>query len=197
MSRFLLPIILIGASLAIFMVFINPLYQGISDLRAQVSSYDEALTNSKALENERDKLTQKFNSITASDLERIKKMLPENVDNIRLILEIEKIASPFGMALRDVRYNPTEDDTPAPSGGIQASPTATAKEYGVWDLEFSTTGSYTNFLNFIKALESNLRIVDIASVEFSSETAGAAGAAPSVSSPYKYNFKIKTYWLKN
>ncbi len=194
MTRFLLPIILIGASLAIFVVFISPSYSGISDLKAQAASYDQALSNSKALENERDKLTQKYNSITASDLERIKKLLPENVDNIRLILEIEKIASPFGMALRDVKYNTTKTvpDT-TPGAILTPNPTASQKEYGVFDLEFSTSGTYPNFINFIKALESNLRIVDISSVEFASD-AVVGGAA---SSSYKYSFKIKTYWLKN
>lgn len=196
MSRFLLPIILIGASLAIFMVFVRPLYSDISNLKAEVASYDEALANSKALLNERDKLTQKFNSITTTDLERIKKLLPENVDNIRLILEIEKIALPFGMALRDVKYSPTKTSEVASPSGVQAPASISSqKEYGVFDLEFSTTGSYTNFLNFTKALESNLRIVDIASVEFSSD-AGGAGVA-TANSPYRYNFKIKTYWLKN
>jgi Tfp pilus assembly protein PilO len=194
MTRFLLPIILVGASIAIFLVFVSPFYAEISDLKAQIASYDQALSNSKALENERDKLTQKFNSITTTDLERIKKLLPENVDNIRLILEIEKIASPFGMALRDVRYNPTEKKDDA-STGIQSNVSASSqKEYGVWDLEFATAGTYSNFLNFIKALESNLRIVDISSIEFSSDSAtGTAGQ----SSSYKYSFKIKTYWLKN
>ena len=196
MSRFFLPIILIGASVAVFVIFVSPLYNGISDLKAQVASYDQALSNSKALENERDKLTQKFNSITGENLERIKKLLPENVDNIRLILEIEKIASPFGMALRDVKYNPVKTAEDTQTGGIQGSgPTLTQKEYGVWDLEFSTVGTYANFLNFIKALESNLRIVDISTVEFSSDS--SAGSAASTTQVYKYSFKIKTYWLKN
>ncbi len=195
MTRFFLPIILIGASIATFLFFVSPLYGEISTLKQEIGSYDQALSNSKALENERDKLTQKFNSITTSDLERIKKLLPENVDNIRLILEIEKIASPFGMALRDVKYNPEKAKSGSASGVAQANNSiATQNEYGIWDLEFSTTGTYANFLNFIKALESNLRVVDISSVDFSSD---AANTAASASPAYKYSFKIKTYWLKN
>jgi Tfp pilus assembly protein PilO len=193
MTRFVLPAILIAISISIFFVFVSPLYTEISTLKGNLASYDEALANSKALRNERDKLTQKFNAITKSDLDRINKLLPENVDNIRLILEIEKIASPFGMALKDVRYNPTKAESSAPVG-VQAGTAVSQKEYGVWDLEFSTSATYTNFLNFIKALESNLRIVDIASVDFSSDSMGGVGVAPST---YKYSFKIKTYWLKN
>ena len=119
MSRFVIPIILIGISVATFFTFTDPIYSEISALQEKKTSYDEALTNSKALENERDKLTQKFNSISGENLEKLEKLLPENVDNIRLILEIEQIAAPYGMALKDVRYNTTKNDALAQNGEIQ------------------------------------------------------------------------------
>ena len=81
-----------------------PGYKELSALKTQVSAYDQALNNSRSLEEERDKLTQKFNSISATDLDKIEKLVPDNVDNIRLILEIEKLASPYGMVLKDVHY---------------------------------------------------------------------------------------------
>lgn len=202
--RFITPIILIAISVAVFFVFTGPLYQQVGELRAQASSYDEALNNSKALENERDKLTAKYNSINPENLMKLEKLLPENIDNIRLILEIEQIALPYGMVLRDVRYNTDENKltTTSPTPGAVVSDaiisSTSSKDYGSWDLEFSTTGSYSNFINFTKDLESNLRIVDISSITFSSggEVVGGAPGAGS-SDAYKYNFKLKTYWLKN
>ena len=50
-----MPIILIGISVTVFFVFSNPFYKDVNELRGQVESYDQALSNSKALENERDK----------------------------------------------------------------------------------------------------------------------------------------------
>ncbi len=198
-----MPAILIGISVVVFFAFTNPIYNDIGQLRATVASYNEALGNSKELENERDKLTTKYNSIDPSNLIKIQKLLPDNIDNIRLILEIEQIALPYGMALKDVKYNATTDTgsatTPVATmavvqggGAVQSAP----KDYGVWDLEFSTTGTYDNFLNFLRDLESNLRIVDISSIQFASDTTSGTVASPSVQS-YQYDFKIKTYWLKN
>lgn len=205
MFRFILPIILIGVAIIGFLTFTNPLYQNISLKREQVASYNEALANSKALEAERDKLTLKYNSIDPENLSKLQKFLPDNVDNIRLILEIEKIASPYGMVLKDVKYDATksEDTTPTPS--TQAQKTVAAKvvkdslnkDYGIWNLEFSTQGTYNNFTNFIKDLENNLRIVDLSSIQFSSNTSSKVGINPSLPEAYKYSFKIKTYWLKN
>jgi len=202
-----MPIILIGIGLAVFFAFTNPMYNEISSLRAQVASYDEALGNSKALENERDVLTAKKNSIDQINLAKLQKLLPENIDNIRLILEIEQIALPYGMTLKDVRYSTDEKkdaggSAPGRAEVVQASAPVSAqslnKDYGVWDLEFSTEGTYNDFLNFIKDLESNLRIVDISSINFSSDsdTRGSSSGSSSREN-YQYSFKIKTYWLKN
>jgi len=105
MARFIMPIILIGISITVFFAFFNPIYNNIGKLRAQVASYDEALKNSKKLENERDKLTAKKNAIDAENLAKLQKLLPENIDNIRLILEIEKVALPYDMVLKNVKFN--------------------------------------------------------------------------------------------
>ena len=199
MFRFAVPIILIGTAIAGFFLFASPTYRGISDLRAQVVSYNEALDNSKALEAQRDTLTQKYNSIDSNNLTKLQKLLPDNVNNIRLILEIEGIASPYGMVLKNVKYDATEKkDTTQPNNTMQTEIVPqTNSNYGIWNLEFSTQGSYSNFLNFTKDLENNLRIVDISSIDFSSDT-GTVGAGKSTTSSdnYTYTFKIKTYWLK-
>ena len=219
-----MPLILIGIGVAVFFMFTNPLYSEMGELRTKVDSFNEALDNSKALENARDTLTQKQNAIDPVKLEKLEKLLPDNIDNIRLILEIEKIAEPYGMVLKDVKYNsavasvapaaaapgaPASAPAPVQAGGTQQAAANNNKDYGAWDLSFSTTSSYSNFLNFTRDLESNLRIVDISSVQFSSgsgsgststqstqTTSGTTPAATPAES-YKYDFKIKTYWLKN
>ena len=61
------------------------------------------------------------------------------------------------------------------------------------------TSTYNNFLNFTKDLENNLRIVDISSVSFSSNSGSTTGSTlgTATTDSYNYDFKIKTYWLKN
>lgn len=225
MTRFIIPTILVGISIAVFFVFGKPIYDssdltspGIVALQAKLASYNEALDNSKSLEIERDKLTAKKNAIDPNNLAKLSKLLPENIDNIRLILEIEKIALPYGMVLKDVQYSnvpatssavsgtakgiiPPLSATPAPNPApaVQKSGTAQAsnKDYGIWDLSFSTTGTYNNFLNFTRDLENNLRIVDISSIKFSSSAGSSSSFSSTLPESYKYDFKIKTYWLKN
>ncbi len=198
MMRFIMPIVLIGIAIGVFAVFTNPLYSDIKAIRVKAASYNQALANSKALESERDKLTQKYNAFNPEDRARLQKLLPQNIDNIRLILEIEQLALPYGMTLKNVKYNTTSEEEE--EGGLSGAGTKeySHSDYGVWDLEFSTTGTYNNFLNFVRDLESNLRIVDIATVEFSSDTDLRQGPGNALGGEaYRYDFKIKTYWLRN
>jgi len=200
MMRFIVPLLLIGISIAGFFVFISPKYEEVVALKAQVAAYDKALNNSKSLEDERDKLIKKSNDISKINKEKIEKMLPDSIDNIRLILEIEELASVYGMYLKDVRY---DDEKKAEEGTPQVVQAGVVDEsanqdYGIWNLEFTTEGSYSNFINFTRDIEKNLRLVDISSVQFSSITAPSSKSATSVSTDnYIYTFKIKTYWLKN
>ena len=196
--KFITPIILIAVAAATFFLVAVPIYGDMSGLRAEISSYDEALGNSKALENERDKLAAKYNSFRQEDLSRLEKLLPENADNIRLILEIEQIAIPYGMAIRNVKYTTTDTSNPAAGGSVVQRPAGrqASKSYGIMELEFTTSATYDNFINFTKDLERNLRILDITAVNFSSDKGPSLGKVAPASS-YDYNFKIKTYWLKN
>lgn len=202
MMRFIVPLLLIGISVAGFFILITPKYEEVVALKAQVSAYDKALNNSKSLEDERDKLIKKSNDISKVNKEKIEKMLPGSIDNIRLILEIEELASVYGMYLKDVKY---DDEKKAEEGAPQVVQAGVIdesanQEYGVWNLEFTTEGSYTNFINFTRDIEKNLRLVDISSVQFSSISAPASKSATAIATPadnYVYTFKIKTYWLKN
>ncbi|MEK7071419.1 MAG: hypothetical protein AAB943_00600 [Patescibacteria group bacterium] len=199
MLKFIAPAILIAIAIAGFFVFTNPLYKDLVQLKEQAASYNEALDNSKRLENERDKLTKKYNTVDPENLAKLEKLLPDSVDNIRLILEIEKVALPFGMSLKDVQYDMVKKDSKTEGNNAGQSDTTSQPEnnrdYGMWELSFSTSGTYNNFVNFIKDLERNLRIVDISSVQFSSNV--GTGLNPGFAEVYKYAVKIKTYWLKN
>ena len=189
MFKFGIPTILIGISIAGFFIVTKPLFDSISDINTQKASLNEALDTSRNLKEQRDKLIDQSKAIDSSDIDKLKKLLPDNVDNIRLILEIGEIARPYGMVLKDVKYGADSSQT-----NQQGNPNTS--DYGVWNFEFSTKGSYSNFLNFLRDLEKNLRIMDVVSIQFSSDT-DTSGAGPIGPDVYNYSFRFKTYWLKN
>lgn len=178
-----------------FFMLVSPKYEDIKLLQQEVNAYENALANSKVLDAERDKLVTKYNNINDSDLQRLEKMLPDNIDNIRVILEIERLVRAYGMSLTNIRYEDKQEE--AQEGGVIEAGQKNAslnEDYGVWNLEFTTEGSYSNFIALTKDIERNLRLVDIASVDFNASN--TAAASKSGTDNYQYTFKIKTYWLK-
>jgi hypothetical protein len=194
MMRFITPLILTAAGLGLFLIFTNPAYNEAQGLSATKASYDQALDNSLELQKVRDILADKYKNLSPDSLERLKRMLPDAVGNIKLILDIQGIADRYGMPLREVKYDVLSKSQTQPASITAATtPEAAAaarRDYGSFDLEFSTDGTYGNFLSFLGDVEKSLRIVDIGGITFSStESAPGSGI-------YKYQFKIKTYWLK-
>lgn len=179
MTRLLIPIILITIALGLFFGYIDTTYQNIKELRAEEKTYDEALDQSRELQEVRDALLSRYNTFSQQDLDRLEKLLPDHVDNVRLILDIDSIASNYSMRTRNVTVSTASSEDPNVIGSNNSSVDSVV-------LSFSVAATYDNFIRFMKDLESSLRIVDLVGLSFSS-TEGDA---------FNFNVSIKTYWLR-
>lgn len=185
--RYIYLLILIGVSVAVFGMVIGPRYKQAQILKNEVAGYGNRLRTAEALKSEREELIAKYNSISKADLDNIKILLPDSVDNIRLIIQLDALATKNGLSsLRSVEYETAKTEQPATA---QVTP-ASQKPYGEFNLSFSTTGPYKNFLAFVSDLEQNLRLVDITDVKFTQ------GPGPGMVDNLSYTISLKTYWLK-
>lgn len=174
-----------------FIVYTNPTYTDVQTLRTEVRAYDEALSNSQELQKERDTLSDTYRNFSQESLTRLKSLLPDSADNIRLIIDLQRMGQSYGMDLTDIKFDaqqgPQADTSPlAASSPVEIG--EAIKPYGVFRLEFSTVASYEDFLTFLRDIETSLRLTDIESIEFSTETQTPGS--------YTYVVKLKTYWLK-
>lgn len=180
----LFAILLIAASVGIAFGYARPIWSEIQSLRQEESKYSEALKRvevlNAALENQKALIA----SIPPADLERLEKLLPDNVDNVKLIIDINNIASSEGMSIRDISIATPKDDSTSRS----ASAVSSRAGYDYIDLSFKVNAQYGQFLKFITSLEQSLRLVDIINVSF---VPGETG-----SGTYDFAVTIRTYWLK-
>ncbi len=195
MFKFIVPTIIIIVSAIIFFVFTKPAYESIAVLRVESEAYDQALTNSKKLQEVRDELTLKYNSMSPEDLERIEKLLPDTIDNVRLVIDIKNVAATHGLIWRSADFGDTDTTTDKNGKPLQSQGATDllykSRDYQRYTLGFSVEGSYEVFQDFVSDLEKSLRIVDISNVTFSSvETAKGTGS-------YRFDVDIQTYWLTN
>ena len=182
MMRFIIPSILAAAAIGLFVVYTNPHYQEVKVLQTQASQYDDALNKAKDLRATRDQLLAKKNTFSTTDMDRLQHALPDNVDNIRLIIDINNIAARHGLSLKSINIGAVSDSSSARSALAVGS---SGSAVGSVTVDFTIGASYTDFLAFLHDLEYSLRIVDVESITFK----------PGIGSSADYALTIRTYWL--
>lgn len=183
----IVSIILIVAAIGLFSYYIDPTYKEIGTLRAQEAEFAEALENTEKVQDLRNELQTKYNSFSQEDHERLTKLLPDSVDNVRLIIEIDAIASRHNMEFENVQTSDTRPRS-APTAVAGAIGAEAERPYAAATLSFTIAGAYGDFLNFLQDLERSLRIMDMTNVDVTPDT--------NDSSEYTYKIQLRTYWLK-
>lgn len=179
-------VIVIVISIATFVLFVRPQYAEVKKMEIQSSELDGVLDNARKLQRLRDGLLQKQQEITGSDISRLEKLIPENSDNVKLILEFQKIAEQYNLQIETA--SSSKDDEEEPTGGQNFD--IETKDYGIITIDFSLSGSYNDFVDFLESIEKNLRLADVRSMSL------APVGGDNIDS-YTYNLTIDTYWLKD
>lgn len=168
-------------ALAIGYAFAWPAFGEVQALLGQKQKYEDALAMAANVETKKDELLTQYNAISETDRQNINTILPDKMDFVRLISQIDAVASRHGISISEI----TSRDNNVSTGNSMDSATP-AKDYQAAIIGFSFSTSYEKFNAFLDDLEKSLRILDIKSVKL---TAGEAGV-------YKFETQFEVYWLK-
>lgn len=182
MTRLAFPLLLIATAIALFVLYTNPTYQEVKTLRAQADLYATALNKSEELRAIRDQLLSRRKTFSTEDLAKLSHTLPDNVDNIRLIIEINNVAARHGLSLSNVSLGEISDSA-ARRNALAVG--ASGSAVGSVEIGFSVVSTYDNFVSFLQDLEHSQRLIDVEKISF------AAGGKDADS----YAVTIRTYWL--
>ncbi len=175
MNRNVTAVIFIALSIGIYFTFTKAKIVEVEAVRTVNKDYQEAIDNSDRLIELRDKVQSDWGKISDLDKERLGKIIPNNVDNVRLIIDVkDDIAARHNLTLKNIKA-----DAP-----VAADLTS---KYGIVVLSFEVSTDYQRFLDFLNDLEASLRILDISNLSLTANTNGN----------YDFKVELKTYWLKS
>ncbi len=183
MTRFIIPLLLVGSAIGLFIMYTDPTYQADKALQTQVAAYDDALNKSQELKRVRDQLLSRRNTFEAEDIQKLEKILPDNVDNIRLLIDINSIAARHGLTLKNVQLGKVSDSAGSRN---ELAVGSSGDPVGSVELGFTTAATYDDFLTFLQDLEHSLRVVNVEKITFTTDTATVND----------YVFSIRTFWLR-
>ncbi|MBI4133643.1 type 4a pilus biogenesis protein PilO [Candidatus Uhrbacteria bacterium] len=169
----------------VFFAFTQPTYDTVQAVEAQIEEYNQALEKAAELQSIKQSLLSRYNAFNPADVERLQKLLPDHVDNVRLVLDLDTMTARHSMSLQNVVVsNPTQER----AGDVVGTLGESRQKFDSLTIKFGLQGSYENFTAFLQDLESSLRIADLVALGIE--------RVPGQSQIYSYDITIRTYWLK-
>ncbi|MGE5541061.1 MAG: hypothetical protein ACM3TU_02130 [Bacillota bacterium] len=183
----ILPIVLILVSLGLFAGYISPTYNGkIVPLQQQITQFNRTLVAAADFNQKEAQLASDRSAIPSDALKRLESYLPDGVDNVQLILDLNALAARSGVQLSnfDIDTKSSTEGTDQSSNG-QLPLESGAKPTDSLDLTVKATGTYGAFRTFLGGVEKSLRPLDLVQMSLNDSESGV----------YTYELTFRIYWL--
>lgn len=164
--RLLSTLVIIGAAVGIFFVFGRPELDTIKILGAQQAEIEQSLAELQELAKLRDDLLSKYNAVNPLDIERLDKIVPSSIDSGLLIAELESFAQDFNLVLKSVSITDEKEQARAQQRRGAVLIKEAEQPFQKLPLSLQIGGTYSALRDFLKHLETNTRVIDIAAIRF-------------------------------
>lgn len=181
----ILPIFALFIAIGILFAYISPTWTGsIAETKAAIASDNQALAAANEYTKQQNELTSARNAINPADLARITTFLPDSVDNVGLILNLNALAARSGLSLSNIDVMKSSASTPGtPAVGVLS--VSGANPINSVDLSLSAVGTYPALQAFLIGIEKSERLLDVRDIVVKGSDTGI----------YSYQMMLRLYWL--
>lgn len=185
MTRYLFPIFLIITSVAMYGLYIKPLYVDIQRNFAKKADVNAALVQADSAQEQLNAIKARYESFPSDADFKLSQLIPETIDPIRLVIDVSTFLERNGFPAQSVAL------LPGSGGNTDDAP------YQAHTVTFTIAASYDTFREFLHTLESSLALRDASTVTFDV----AANSATSIRSTkpelviHDYHVEIRSYSL--
>ncbi len=182
----LIPIAFFLIAVGIFFGYVRPTWNGeIAMYKEQIASYDAALDAAARFTDKQAELEQARNQLPPDQLARLEAFLPDSVDNVQLILDLNALATRAGLTLSNFETGEAVNDANEEESGGEAGFTRSSPIDSL-TLSVSASGTYNAFRSFMAGVEQSLRPLDVVALTVEDSDTGV----------YTYEMTLKFYWLR-
>lgn len=163
--RSLSPILSVIVAVVLSVFFIKPAYDETLLIKDDVETYKDAkIKYDEFTQDLQQKIDDKKKYL--GDEEKLKALVPENIDETQLLVDLKHIASRRGLLFGNVVVEETDSGTPEildENGNQIEDDTLIAK-----DISFEIIGTYQQLKDFLKDLERSQTLFEIILLSFNS-----------------------------
>ena len=161
MSRLIVAILLLLIAAAAVFFFVMPQWKEAQKIKADINGMEALHRELADLASSRDSLVQQYNAVDGRDLKKLEAIVPKGRLTSSALTDFEILVQKNGLSLERVDFSENKETS---SGAL---PKPSSSSYSVMPVSLTLEGGYENFREFLKALELNLRLIDIEEIAFS------------------------------
>jgi Tfp pilus assembly protein PilO len=182
MKQLFLALFFLIISIGLFFAYIKPTYSQVQTLQTQNGSLSAALDKSRQLQEVRDSLRAKYNTFSQDDLAKLQTMLPDSIDQVRFIINLNAVAATDGVTIQSFAFS----DSGSSSNTTQNPAPSTSAGPAPLSFSFNVETDYATFRKFMTDLEHSLQIIDITGLSLKADNTGKKDS---------FAVSMRTYWL--
>ncbi len=184
MSNRILPSLAILIAIGIFFAYVNPTWTGaIASAKATIAADDASLVTARHYVTQQNELAAERDAIDQKDLSTLTAFLPDSVNNVGLILDLNTLAARTGLSITAIDVTGNTGKKANESSGAQNSPDELV---GTVDLALSAQGTFAAMQTFLAGIERSERLLDVQDIVVHDSVTGI----------YTYQMRIRLYWLR-
>jgi Tfp pilus assembly protein PilO len=199
MNRIIISTIGFLISVGLFFLVVMPIWSSIETLKEEISQKNEKLSQLDKLLVRTEELKGEYQA-AQEELEKIFLALPEKEELPRLLMEFRTLASANGMLLESVGFSQTEEKEKVPKKSARAKgETEQSKRFPFFPslgVKLQLTGPYEAFKGYLRAIEKNVRLIDVRSISFSAGKTEEEGGLLLSSGVFDFNLEMDVYYNK-
>lgn len=167
----------------------RPLWNDVRALREQTANINKTIATLNETKQSQQDLIEKYGSITNEQLDLLlRQHLPQKPDTGTFLIALERIAKVSDSRLNNIDFKKVEQSRASMLSASKAQSVSQKNEDPYQELlfTFNVTMGYENFKVFLRALEKNIRLVDVQGISFGGSSKDS----------YTFNISAKTYFRK-
>ncbi len=175
----LISLALLVGSILIYSLLVAPAYEEVNKLRGDLAAKSDALDAQQQVAQQAKTLLDQYQNDLTSLQNTISLAMPIGVDYQTLVNQVNGLAKNFNLLLISLDFNllpVTGQQT-----GVGTKPTGQATV----QIKMQLKGQYQSFKDFLRALETNIRIIDLANLTVVPDEKGQN---------FSYNVVANTYY---
>ncbi len=151
MNRSITATVLIILSIGLYFTITKGVLADAQIVRSSNAEYVTAIKNAKDLITVRDKVLADYNKLSPDDRARLDKIVPQSVDNIRLIIDLNSVAMKYGFALKGIQATASTDASKSSMQNSTAEQSAISNPIlDTVTVSFSVSAPYQQFISFLQ-----------------------------------------------